>query len=190
MIKTSNAGMVAANLGIVRQAVSKAISLCKCGHRLDSQGFDDIVGDVTVLVLSPRGEKGVAPCDAFDAEKGSKFTSFLGMIAVRAAIDCLEKYTRRAMGSTDGNGNGDDGDDGDDGHTGEIPDTAPTAEAKMIDMECAVAVRAACKSLNCEEYLDPDYDHAKYAESRGISVNAARIRLCRTVDALAEEVKR
>jgi len=190
----NNKNLVAENLGIIRQAVSKAVCLCKCGHRLDSQARDDLAGDVTVLVLSPRGAKGIAPCDTFDPEKGSKFTSFLGTIAFRAAIDCLEKYTRRVMSSTDIGENDDDEDGGDSGNKGgrggDIPDASPTPEGALLDAERAVAVRVACASLGCEEYLDPEYSHEGYAAKHGCTVGAARIRLCRTVDALAEEVKR
>jgi len=187
MEKTRNAALLAANLGIVRQSCNRALALCKCAHVLDSAIFEDLVGDVTVTLLSPRAS-GIAPVDSFDPEKGSKFTSFLGTCAFRAAIDTLEMRTKRIMGTTDG-GEGDGGEGEDDGRGGDIPDATPTAEAKMIDAERIVALRAACASLGVEEYLDPDYDHAKYAAANGCSVGAARVRLCRTIDALSEEIK-
>ena len=183
-----NANAAAANFGIVRQAVNYAVNKYGVGHRLANDARDDLAGDVMAILLAPRGAANRAPVDGYDPAKGS-FLNYLGMIAKRAAQDEIEKMLRRSHASLDATTNGED-DEESDPMIASISSDAMDAEEQMVDAEQRMALAAACKSLGCEEYLDPDYDHEEYAKAHGISVGAARIRLCRTIDALQELVKK
>ena len=181
------AAAAAANLGIVRQACQKALAFCKCSHRLPSDAFSDLVGNVFVILISPREKTGIAPVDTFDPAKGSKFTSYLGVIAFRAAIDELEKATLRQGESLDATGGEEEEEEG----TAKVDDLAsaePTAETAMLDAEQAVAFRAAVADLGASEFIAEDYSHEGYAATHGITVGAARVRYHRAMKAIREEI--
>jgi hypothetical protein len=189
MTKTKSlADALATNQGIVRQAVNFAV--CKYGvaHRLASDARADIAGDVVNVLLTPRGEKNQPPIDAYNPVKGT-FVNYLGIISKRAALDIIDKMMRRTHASLDAPmGEGEEGEAT--SRVDMLASDEPTAEQGIIDAEERIALAAACKSLGASEYLDPEYSHEGYATAHGCTVGAARIRLCRTVDALQELVKK
>ncbi len=159
---------------ITRMAAKAAAAGCLA---LGKAQAEDMTQEI-ILALAPR-------IGAFDPTRGVKFSSYVGTLALRAAIDLLRKEGHRVHGSLDV------ADEDDARAVPRVEKLAAAPDLGLRDRERLVAVLAAIpeclspgEAAMIMAMLDAEEAHgflAEYARKQGVPVATARTHFARAV---------